>query len=123
MGTDEEWVPTTQNVHDGFALSYAKDYEPFSDDWLKSSRFGHEAFHRWLERFTARIRHDAWHEGYAAHIDGLSASEGPEDPDAVRRRNRDEELVEKIMAADHAGEHDKAEGLEALLWLRRNEES
>lgn len=35
--------------------------------------------------------------------------------------DEDEKLVKRIIELDLAGEHDKAEALEALLWMRRSE--
>lgn len=43
-----DWVPTTQDIRDGFALYYAKDMELMSPGWYEATQFGEAAFDRWF---------------------------------------------------------------------------
>ncbi len=85
-------MPVTQDIRDGFALSYARDYETLSEGWLEATRFGETSFDRWIAAHDARVaavaRADAWHEGYAARIDGVPATAGPLSPDSPSRARR-----------------------------------
>lgn len=61
-----DYTPTTQDVSDGFSLSYTRDYEPFSEGWYEASRFGVEAFKRWLSEHDRQTSEKAWYEGMEA---------------------------------------------------------
>lgn len=58
-----DYIPTTSDIRDGFALNYSRDYEDFSDGYYEALRFGEAAFSSWLAEYTRQQREEAWDKG------------------------------------------------------------